>query len=368
MNKICVYAIAKNEEKNVEKWVTSMRPADHIVVLDTGSTDKTVELLSFLGVEVHQKIYDEFRFDTARNDSLALVPDEYNIRVCTDLDEFWESSDWADVLRENWDEEKPRVLYRYIWSHTETGENGKEFVLNKIHGKDPNLIWDGIVHEHLTDKVTHSRMFYNFIDLRDKLVLHHFPDYTRDKTFYLDLVKKRVKEHPEDHQAWFLWGNEEKAKGSIEEALHAYQYLIDNADSFPELDIWEKASLYYNVGYCHLRLNNDALSAMQSFCRGIAENKYYKDNYLGLGDILICSGLYDMAIGVLTEGLNIEQPVRGWMDDVIVWSYGFYNLLSIAYTQKGEHDKALGYAAKALSFEPSHPFLQEKYQECLNNL
>lgn len=56
------------------------------------------------------------------------------------------------------------------------------------------------------------------------------------------------------------------------------------------------------------------------------------------------------------------------MDDVVVWSYGFYNLLSIAYTQKGEYDKALGYAAKALSFEPSHPFLQEKYQECLNNL
>jgi glycosyltransferase involved in cell wall biosynthesis len=88
MNKICVYAIAKNEERNVERWVASMRPADHIIVLDTGSTDRTVELLTSLGVEVHQKEYEHFRFDTARNDSLALVPDEYNIRVCTDLDEY----------------------------------------------------------------------------------------------------------------------------------------------------------------------------------------------------------------------------------------------------------------------------------------
>lgn len=49
---------------------------------------------------------------------------------------------------------------------------------------------------------------------------------------------------------------------------------------------------------------------MRSFCQGIAENKYYRDNYLGLGDILICSELYDMAIGILTEGLNMKQPIR----------------------------------------------------------
>lgn len=90
MNKVCVYAIAKDEEQNVEAWVKSMRPADHIIVLDTGSTDKTVELLSSLGVEVHQKNYEHFRFDVARNDCLDLIPDEYNIRVSIDLDERFE--------------------------------------------------------------------------------------------------------------------------------------------------------------------------------------------------------------------------------------------------------------------------------------
>ena len=76
-----------------------MSPADHIIVLDTGSTDKTVELLRFYGVEVHETKYEHFRFDTARNDSLDLVPDEYNIRVCTDLDERFEKDNWADRLR-----------------------------------------------------------------------------------------------------------------------------------------------------------------------------------------------------------------------------------------------------------------------------
>ena len=40
--KICVYAICKNEEKFVPKWVESMKEADEIYVLDTGSTDNTV--------------------------------------------------------------------------------------------------------------------------------------------------------------------------------------------------------------------------------------------------------------------------------------------------------------------------------------
>lgn len=43
--KIYVYAISKNESKFVDRWVDSMSEADDIYVLDTGSTDDTVEKL-----------------------------------------------------------------------------------------------------------------------------------------------------------------------------------------------------------------------------------------------------------------------------------------------------------------------------------
>ena len=70
--KVCVYAIAKNEEKFVKRWYESMKEADKIVVLDTGSTDNTVKLLKELNVDVYEKKYDFFRFDVARNDSLIM--------------------------------------------------------------------------------------------------------------------------------------------------------------------------------------------------------------------------------------------------------------------------------------------------------
>ncbi|MCI8588351.1 MAG: glycosyltransferase, partial [Bacilli bacterium] len=43
--KICVYAICKNEEKHIERWIESVKEADDIYVLDTGSTDNSVKLL-----------------------------------------------------------------------------------------------------------------------------------------------------------------------------------------------------------------------------------------------------------------------------------------------------------------------------------
>ena len=48
--KICVYAIAKNEIKFVERWYESVKEADYVCVLDTGSTDGTFERFKELGV------------------------------------------------------------------------------------------------------------------------------------------------------------------------------------------------------------------------------------------------------------------------------------------------------------------------------
>ena len=95
--KICVYAISKNEEKFVNRFVDSLQDADGIYVLDTGSTDSTVDLLKKRGVTVKQKIIDPWRFDVARNLSLEMVPDDTDICICMDLDEVIEDG-WRERL------------------------------------------------------------------------------------------------------------------------------------------------------------------------------------------------------------------------------------------------------------------------------
>ena len=48
---VCVYAISRNEEKFVDRWMDAMGEADRVVVLDTGSEDGTVERLRPPGAE-----------------------------------------------------------------------------------------------------------------------------------------------------------------------------------------------------------------------------------------------------------------------------------------------------------------------------
>mgnify|MGYP005610256505 FL=1 len=95
--KVCVYAISKNEEKFVDRWYESMKEADEIYVLDTGSTDNTFSLLKEKGVHVKKKKISPWRFDVARNESLKLLPDDTDICVCTDLDEVFNKG-WRKEL------------------------------------------------------------------------------------------------------------------------------------------------------------------------------------------------------------------------------------------------------------------------------
>ena len=108
--KICVYAIAKNEENYVKKWYKSMSEADDIYVLDTGSTDNTVSLLKEMGCHVQVKKVEPWRFDVARNLSLKLVPSDCDICVCTDLDEVFVPG-WRKILEEAWQKDTTRCQY-----------------------------------------------------------------------------------------------------------------------------------------------------------------------------------------------------------------------------------------------------------------
>ena len=145
--KVCVYAISKNEEKFVDRWVESMKEADSIYVLDTGSTDKTYKKLKKLGVNVKRKKISPWRFDIARNESLKLVPEDCDICVCTDLDEVFVKG-WRNILEDLWDKETTRLAYNYNWALDDNGNPKVNFYIEKIHSRF-NYIWTHPVHETL---------------------------------------------------------------------------------------------------------------------------------------------------------------------------------------------------------------------------
>ena len=87
MLKISACVITKNEEKNIGRWLDCMRQlADEMIVVDTGSTDATVELAQAAGAKVcHFSWCDDFA--AAKNFALEQATGEWI--VFADADEYF---------------------------------------------------------------------------------------------------------------------------------------------------------------------------------------------------------------------------------------------------------------------------------------
>ena len=167
--KVCVYAICKNERKFAQRWMQSMREADGVYVLDTGSEDGTTEALRQLGAEVTEERIEPWRFDAARNRALELVPQDADVCVCTDLDEVFEPG-WRQGVERAWREGAQQLRYRYVWSHLPDGSEGHVFYIEKIHARR-GFAWVGPVHE-----VVQCVEGAPVVRTAAGVTLHHYPD------------------------------------------------------------------------------------------------------------------------------------------------------------------------------------------------
>src|SRR5437763_7958296 len=127
--KICVYAISKNEVRFVERFCNSAQQADLILIADTGSSDATRERAQSCGAVVHQISIKPWRFDVARNATLALVPSDIDVCISLDLDEVLMPG-WRDEIERLGNSETTRLRYRYQYD-----EDGIDSNHEKIHAR-----------------------------------------------------------------------------------------------------------------------------------------------------------------------------------------------------------------------------------------
>ena len=105
MNNLCITALAicKNEETTIPRWIENVRKiANKIIVLDTGSEDKSMAVASALGAEVFESVMpsDSFSFAEARNLALNLIPLDTDWLIFTDVDEIIADESIPNLLKE----------------------------------------------------------------------------------------------------------------------------------------------------------------------------------------------------------------------------------------------------------------------------
>lgn len=336
--KITVYAISKNEEKFAARWVKSMSEADEIVVLDTGSTDDTVGILTAAGVRVKQAVIKPWRFDVARNESLKLVSEDTDVCVCTDLDEVFEPG-WRAALEKSWAPDIVQGRYRYIWSHVEGGKPGVEFYAEKVHALH-GFRWVNPVHEVLACSLPARK-----IATLEGVTLHHYPDDAKSRAAYLPLLELAVKEDPaNDRNAHYL-GREYYFRGRYDEAIRELRRHLALKTA-----VWtdERAASMRYIARCCRALNRRD-EAEVWYLRAVAEAPGVREAAVELGRMLYEEGNYYGAVFFLEKALAVKSRSASYINDPDCWSALPYDLLSLSYYFIGRYPEAVENSDEAVA-------------------
>ncbi len=341
--KIVVYAISKNEEKFVDRWVDSMQEADEIYVLDTGSTDKTVSKLKKRKVNVKKKIIKPWRFDVARNESLKLVPSDADICVCTDLDEVLENG-WRKKLEEIWQDNITRIRYNYNWKLDENNKPIVNFYTDKIHIRD-NYKWTHPVHEVLT-YTNGNEVFLT----TDEITLNHYPDNTKSRSSYLPLLELSVKEDPEDDRNMHYLGREYMYYQKWDKCIDTLiKHLSLKTATWKD----ERCASMRFIARSYRNLNRIEEAKMW-LDKAINEAPYLRDPYVEKAMLEYELENWNEVIKNCNTALKITTHTKCYINETFSFDNTIYDLLSIAYFYLDDIDNAIINIDKALNMEPDN--------------
>ncbi len=148
-NKATVSAcmIVKNEEVLLPGCLESIRNwVDEIIIVDTGSTDRTIEIAETYGARVYYREWDG-DFSAARNFSLSKATCDWIFVI--DADEEFVQEDVPKV-RQALNQDEYRIVAIDVFNvNKETGATTSFLPSNRFFRRDGNFYYDGIVHNQL---------------------------------------------------------------------------------------------------------------------------------------------------------------------------------------------------------------------------
>lgn len=388
MNKpnFSVVVISRNEEKTLPRLLKSLdhfkEAGGQVVIIDTGSSDKTAKIARDWGCKVdevgdtfrrfiHKKeaeeinrlfIVDEepiveegdtlFDFTSARNYAAGLADNDW---VCMpDCDEIFTAFDLDALNTFTSDPNIHRLEYDFVYAHNSDGSPSVAFTHSKFYNKKC-FEWTGIIHEVLKDtKRSGGNNKSIYID-PTCIKLEHYQNHETNRGGYLKGLALDVYEHAENDRNSHYFGRELMYTGRPKSAIKEFDRHI-------AMEKWptERAQSMIFKGDCYMRLG-DTDKAIEAYLNSFALEGGRREALLRLAATYLEKEDYQNVIKYCEQAINISWSSY-YANIASHYKEAPHELLYIAYYWLKDLENSKKHFDIAMNFAPLKPKILHDYR------
>lgn len=364
MSEFSVAVICKDEENTLPILLASLKGVKDIVVVDTGSTDNTVDIAKknraivqevgdrFIeiptkkDIELFEKRYGFkpsfntetrlFNYSKARNYALTLTKNDWVFQPDADEIVEWDLEE-VEKLLDNTDQ----LNYLFCFQHNPDGSCALEFMHTKFFKKS-KLKWIKKVHEiHTPIEGQNPQNLYT-----DKIYLHHWQKQSDNRANYLPKLEYAILENENDDRNTYYLGREYFYNSQWEKAIKVLKKALNLGWWKPEL-----GQAYIEMGICYENLGNKE-EAEKCFYESIRMNDRRREPFKYLAEFLEKNEQLERAITYYEGAATIPFQEQGYLNQKNLYGWIIPDKLAMLYDRIGKKDQAKKWWIEAMKYNP----------------
>ena len=350
--------IVKDEEEHLPNALNSIKDAvDEIIIVDTGSTDNTIEIARSFGAKVYHYEWNN-NFASARNEALKYATCDWILSM--DADDEMNADDirrLKEVLSETDALGFAIPIFSEIYDRQTNMKNTTVNYLVRIFKNDPQIRFSRRIHEFVDQSI---------YDIGGKIEILEIPVFHRG---YIDveilnkklernkrLLEVALEENPEDHSLLVYMGKTYMEENELDKAEEYYRRAINIVETSNKryASLFFLQTAYIDLG--NLLVQKERFEeAIEYFNKAIAIDPNFPDTYYHIGMAYYNKGRFEEAYNMFRKvfEVNIEKSTAK-ISHLGIRGELTLSMLQATTLQLGIYREAITYGKKVLDINPKN--------------
>lgn len=329
--------IVKDEEKVIKRSLESVKPLiDYWIIVDTGSTDHTKEIIQEVMKDIPGVLYDSTwkDFGTNRTEAFEYAKDQAEYVLFIDAD------DWLEYPTEYTFPELTKDAYQ-MWR----GSEGFTYLKPQLVKTSLPWKWIGVMHEYLTCYSLYTSEILENV----RYIAGDSGARSSDGEKFLKnihLLEEGLAEEPTNSRYMFYLAESYRDAGNLEKAIECYQKRI-KMDGWNEEVYWS----FFQIAKLKQMQGGETHAVIDAFARAHRERPHRIEPIYYLAEIFNQLKKYELAYECIKGQNFLPQPATKdiLFNEKWIESWGLLLQLSISSFYLGYYQESLDICDKLLS-------------------